>query len=269
MRSDLRRLLAISRKELITFTSYRVSMLMRFFDVWYFAISFYFISEFFGAAEAIRELDGGYFEFVLIGSIVTSFAVVGLTSFSDQIGEEQDEGTLEAVLATPTPMWTIVVGSFVVPAIFVVIETVVLVAVGLGVFGAGVPVRGLLLSIPLLILTTLSYAPLGILSAAFIVLVKRGEPFSGPARQLTLLLSGALYPTSVLPGWLEAVTNVVPATHGLAATRDLVLGRASILDVVPELVLLSAFAGVTTPVALAVFRRAVSAARRAGTLATY
>ena len=269
MNPDLRRLVAISKKEMITLTSYRVNMMMRVVNVWYFAISFYFIGEFVGEPESIRHLSGGYFEFVLVGSIVASFALVGMTAFSGQIREEQDEGTLEAVLTTPTPMWTILGASYIVPSIFVLIETSVLVVVGLGIFGAGVPVGGLLLSTPLLVLTTVSFIPLGILSAAFIVLVKRGDPFSGPVRQLTLLLSGALYPVSVLPGWLEAVTKAVPATYGVRATRALVQGDAGLADTADEIAILIGFVVVSMPLAVLLFRRALTTARRTGTLGTY
>ncbi len=269
MRSDLRRFGAITRKELITFTSYRVNMVMRVLNVWYFALSFYFISEFVGEPESIRTLGGGYFEFVLVGSIVTSFAVVGMSAFAGQISEEQNEGTLEAILTTPTPMWTILAASYTVPMIFVTVETLVLVVIGLGVIGSGVPVGGLLLAAPLLLLTTLSFAPFGILSAAFIVLVKRGDPFSGPVRQVTLLLSGALYPLSVLPDWLEAISKVVPATYGVRATRDLVQADAGLTDVLGEVGILLGFIVVSMPLAIAGFRRAVTVARRAGTLGTY
>ena len=133
MRSDIRRLRAIGKKELITLTSYRVNMMMQVLNLWYFAIAFYFIGEFVGDPESIQEFEGGYFEFVLIGSIVTSFAITGMQSFGSQISEEQDQGTLQAILATPTPMWTILTASYIVPSIFVIVETIVLVGVGLGI----------------------------------------------------------------------------------------------------------------------------------------
>ena len=269
MSVNLRRLAAITKKELITFTSYRMNMIMRVLNVWYFALSFYFIGQFVGEPDSIQALGGGYFEFVLVGSIVTSFAVVGMSAFAGQISEEQNEGTLEAILTTPTPMWTILAASYTVPMIFVTIETVVLVVVGMGAIGGAIPVGGLVLAAPLLLLTTLSFAPFGILSAAFIVLVKRGDPFSGPVRQVTLLLSGALYPLSVLPGWLEMISKAVPATYGVRATRELVQADAGLADTLPEVGILLGFIVVSMPIAVAGFKRAVTVARRAGTLGTY
>lgn len=269
MSENMRRLGAIIRKELITLTSYRIQMLMKIVNIGYFAVSFYFIGEFVGDPDAISEFGGGYFEFVLIGSIVTTFAIVGLSAFGDQISDEQDEGTLEAVLTTPTPMWTMLAASFVVPLGFVIVETIVLVGLGLSLFGSGVSIVGLLLSTPVLLLTTLSFVPLGVLSASFILLVKRGDPFSGPVQQFTLLLSGALYPLSVLPGWLEGLSKLLPATYGVEATRQLAQADAPFTEVLDEIGILVAMVAISLPLTLAIFRRTITVARRTGTLGTY
>lgn len=269
MNANLRRMRAVFRKELTTLTSYRVAMILRLVNIGYFAVSFYFIAELVGDAAALDGFRGGYFEFALVGSIVASWADVGISSFAEQIGEEQNEGTLEAVLVTPTPIWTVMVASHFVAIIFVVVETVLLVAIGLSLFGAGIPVLGMVSALPVLVLTTLSFVPFGILAAAFIVLVKRGDPITGPGHQLTLLLSGALYPLSVLPGWLEGVTRIVPATYGVRATRALVQTDAPFRDTFDEMAVLAGFVVIALPLSLIAFRRAVTVARRAGTLGTY
>lgn len=269
MSANRRRMAAVIRKELTTLTSYRVDMAMRILHIGYFAVSFYFIAQFVGDPESISQFRGGYFEFALIGSIVTSWAAVGMASFPEQISEEQNEGTLEAVLTTPTPIWPILVASHAVAFVFVVAETTLLVLVGLGLFGAGIPAAGMLQAAPILALVALSFVPFGVVSAAFIILVKRGDPFSGPAEQITLLLSGALYPLSVLPGWLETVSHLVPATYGVRATRAVVQTDAGLTDVLGEMAVLIGFVVVAMPLAMLAFRRAVRVAQRAGTLGTY
>lgn len=269
MSADTRRIGAIFRKDLITLTSYRVHLLMRFVQVWYVAISFYFVGEFVGDPDAISEFEGGYFEFVLIGSVVASFVSIGLGSFAGTIGEEQDQGTLESILTTPTPMWVLVVASHSIPLIFLTIETVIVLAVALSFFGSGVSIYGLFAATPVLLLTAASFAPLGILSAAFIILVKRGDPFSGPVQQVAMLLSGAMFPISVLPGWLQAFADVIPATYGVRATRRLTQQNDGLLEVWPEVGVLVGFTAIALPIALWAFRRAVLVARKAGTLGTY
>ncbi len=251
------------------FTSYRLNMILRFLSIWYFAVSFYFVGQFVGKPDSIADLHGGYFEFVLIGAIVTTFATLGVSAFSMNIRDEQSDGTLEAVLTTPTPMWVVLGGGFLVPALFAASESIVLLGVGLGVFGDGVPIAPLLLALPLLVLTTASFAAIGIISAAVIILVKRGDPFGGPIRQITMLLSGALYPIEVLPGWLQAMSKLVPAFYGVRGMRELVQAREGFTSSFDELVILTVFTAVLLPLAVLIFRQAVGSARRTGTLATY
>lgn len=267
--SHWRRAAAMARKEMITLSSYRFDLILRMVEIWYFAISFYFIDQFVGDVDLLSDLDGGYFEFVLVGSIVTSFARVGLSSFPALISEEQDDGTLEMTLVTPTPSWILLVGSFFVPVIFLIIETTVLVGIGLGIFGSGVPVAGLVRSVPLLILTSLSFVPLGVLGAAFIVLAKRGDPFTALGSRLAILLSGALYPLAVLPGWLQAAAAVVPSTYGVRGVRDLVQGAAPFSQVADELLVLGVFVAIALPLTLMTFDKALAVARRSGNLGTY
>ncbi len=267
--SHWRRVVAMARKELITLSSYRFDLLLRMIEIWYFALSFYFIDRFVGTVDLLADMEGGYFEFILIGSIVTSFARVGLSSFPALISEEQDDGTLEMTLTTPTPTWVLLVGGFAVPVVFLVVETVLLVGVGLGIFGSGVPVMGLLRSVPVLLLTALSFVPLGVLGGAFIVLAKRGDPFSAIGNRLAILLSGALYPLSVLPGWLQDVAMLVPSTHGVTAVRHLAQADGRFSEVIGEMMILAVFVVVALPVTLLIFERALGVARRCGNLGTY
>ena len=269
LRSNFRRVEAIARRDLITFASYRADLILTFLSVWYFAISFFFIGEFVGQPDALAEIDASYFEFVLLGSVVTSFATLGVSAFSAELSSEMNTGTIEAVLSTSTPVWVLLTGGFVVPMAFVVTETAVFIGVGLGAFGSGIPIAGLIASIPLLILTTASFASMGILSAAVVMLVKRGDPLSGPVRQITMLLSGALYPIEVLPGWLQAVSKVIPAYYGVRGMRDLVLGEVAFSESFDEIAILTLFTVVSLPIAMYALQRAMRSARASGTLANY
>ena len=45
-----------------------------------------------------------------------------------------------------------------------------------------------------------------------------------------LLVSGANVPLDQLPGWIQALSSVIPITHGIEAARELAAG-ASLSDV--------------------------------------
>ena len=53
---------------------------------------------------------------------------------------------------------------------------------------------------------------------------------------LLLIFSGANIDLNVLPNWMQAVSNVLPLTRGIASARALIAG-AKLQDILPLLVL--------------------------------
>ncbi|MEO1060383.1 MAG: ABC transporter permease [Actinomycetota bacterium] len=263
------RLAAIVRRDVAVLRTYQLSLYVSFVQSVVFVFSFYFIGEFVGEPDALADVEGGYFEFALLGVIVTTVIALGLGEFADNISAEQEEGTLEAVLVTPTPLWTLLVGGASVSALLAGVEILLLVGLGFGVLGTAPSAAAMLWSLPLLALTFVCFAAIGIAAAAVIVVVKRGDPLAGPVSQLTGLVSGAYFPVTVLPGWLQPLSELVPATHGLRGIRELTLAGAGPSAIVDDLVILGVMAAVLVPLGLWAFGRAVAAARRAGTLGAY
>ena len=167
---------------------------------------------------------------------------------------EQSTGTVELLFAAPVPLGHLMLGMFLFPFILAAGEVAALLGFGVGVVGSGLSWSGLVLSVPVLLLTTASFAAIGVASAGLLMIAKRGDPLSGPFFQVSLLLSGALYPVEVLPGWLRAISYCIPATWGVKAVRGLLLGGESWSDVAPDVAVLCAFLVVLIPLSLVAFR---------------
>lgn len=260
---------AIARRDLRTQVSYHFALLLRLGSLGFSIAIFFFISKLVGNAEELAQYRGGYFEFVLIGLAVTSFTLVGLRTFASTIGAEQGQGTLEILLTMPTGLGPILAGALAVPLTMTALEIAVYLGVGVGVFGVGLPPGGVLLSIPLLILTVSTFCALGIFSAAFIVLTKRGDPITAFIAQSTSFLGGALFPVTLFPEALQSVSRVVPAYYGIKGLRDVLIGGAGAVDILDELAVLAAFTAVLLPAAMATLRWALRIAKTTGTLGNY
>ncbi|HZU43770.1 MAG TPA: hypothetical protein VE994_13920, partial [Terriglobales bacterium] len=85
----------------------------------------------------------------------------------------------------------------------------------------------------------------------------------------TWFLTGALFPVSVLPGPLRAISYMIPITHCLQGMRMALLQGASLATVQGEIAPLTIFVVVLLPVSLVVFVRALRQARWRGTLSYY
>jgi ABC-2 type transport system permease protein len=73
------------------------------------------------------------------------------------------------------------------------------IVIGIGVLGVGLSLHGVIVSVPVVVLTVANFCAMGIASAAVVLLVKRGDPISGPLYQATLILSGAIFPVELIP----------------------------------------------------------------------
>ena len=262
----LDRLGAVAARDLKTQTSYHFSLLLRFGSVALAIATFYFIAKLVRGSPELARYRGGYFEFVLVGMMVTSFTIVGLQTFAQSIASEQSLGTLEVLLASPTRIGNLLAGALVVPLAMTALEIALYLIVGIGVVGVGFSIIGVLLALPLLVLTVATFCALGILSAAFIVLTKRGDPIAVVVAQGTTFLGGAYFPVTLLPGPLQLVARLTPAYYGIRGIREALLSGAGPAELVDEFAVLIAFTAVLLPGSLWLLSRSLRMARITGTL---
>ncbi len=268
--STMERVAAIVRRDIMVERSYHFQLALQVIGIGFSAGTFFFIGKLVGEPDALSDYEGGYFPFALIGSIVMTTSVLGLSTFSQKISDEQRAGTLEVLLSTPTRLGTILLGSFLVPLAFLLVELALYLVFALIVFGSALPWTSIVMALPvLLLLTIVVFSALGIFSATIIVLAKRGDPLAGLVAQSSNFLAGALFPVSLLPGWLQFFSHLVPAFYGLRAIRDLILANAGWGDVLGDVLALVAFAAVLLPSSMWAFSRAVRIARVTGTLGNY
>src|SRR6185295_19552891 len=130
-----------------------------------------------------------------------------------------------------------------------------------------------LLALAFLLLTTVVLSCLGILSASFAMVFKRGDPFGVFLGTGSALFSGVFFPTQLLRTYagpkLSAISLLLPATHGLDGIRQVLIEGHGLAEVTRPLFTLLAFLVVLLPFSLWVFGRAVRRAKREGSLIQY
>jgi ABC-type multidrug transport system ATPase subunit/ABC-type multidrug transport system permease subunit len=259
-----RALWAFLARDALMAVSYRLEFVLQLGTVFVYVSALYFLSLIIGDNPALAPY-GGYLPFAAIGMAVASWFQTGFDSFAKAVHREQLHGTLEALLLAPLRLATVVVAcsawrflwTTLVSAIYVV-AAVVLYDLEL----QGSP----LLALALLALTTLAFASLGILSASFVMVYKRGDPIGMVLGSLSTLLGGVFFPVSALPDWLRTLAWCLPITHGVDGIRAVLLQGAGLAEVRTQTLVLLGFAAVGVPLSLACFRRAVRRAQREGTL---
>lgn len=265
------KLLAFLRKDFQVALSYRFNLLLSLLGFLFSLLVFFFIGRTFtGALSPHLERYGGeYFPWVLIGIAVSNFVTVGLSAMSQQARSAQLEGTLEALLGTPTPIPVVLIGSSLWSFLSALASAVALIAAGFLLAGVAVAVPRVIAAAVILLLTFLAFLMVGMLSASFVIIFKRGDPIGTIFGWSSFLLGGVLFPVEVLPGPLRLLSRFLPITYAVTAIRELLLARSSFRTVLPLVFALGLFTVILGPLAVLSFRYAVRRARRDGTLVQY
>jgi len=267
----MRRLYAFLTRDFRIESSYRFAFLLNFSGILLSAVTFFFISELIGEAASpyLSDFNGDYFSFVIIGIAFSGYFGVGLNSFARTLREAQTTGTLEAMVMSPTPVSTIIVGSALWSYVLTTIRVFLYLLIGVVLFTLNLEGANYVAALVTLLLAIVAFASIGIIAAAIIMVIKRGEPLTIVFSTFANLVGGIYYPVEVLPEWLQMISRLIPVTYAVRAMRKALLTGAPWSAIWPDLFALIIFIVVLVPLSLFVFRYAVERARREGTLAHY
>jgi ABC-2 type transport system permease protein len=165
-----------------------------------------------------------YRSFLAPGIMAQSALFVSIF-YGIQIIWERDAGVLNKLLVTPTPRSALITGKAFAAGVKSVIQAVVVVIIAalLGVALTWNPLK--LLAVAAIVI--LGSAFFSCLSMTIAGIVLSRDRLMGIGQAITMPLffgSNALYPVSVMPGWLQAVSKVNPLSYEVDALRGLLIG---------------------------------------------
>ncbi len=266
--ATLRKLALLFRRDLAVARSYRAAFVVEALQALFAVATFYFLARFIGSPQLDKSLPqgGGYFPFALVGLAFFDYLTVAMHTFEQSLQEARQNGTLENLLVTQTSLPVILAGSSLYPFVLLSLRTTIYIAWGAALFGF--PLRGANWPGAALILgaSVLSFCGLGILSASYLLVFKRGNPVNWAVIGLSSVVGGMMYPVSVLPRWLQFVARLIPVTYSLEGMRAAILGDATLRELWPALAALLAFAAIILPVSVATFSWALRRTKITGTL---
>ena len=172
--------------------------------------------------------------FYVIGNAVQIAALSGIYGVTMSIGGERWSGTLAYLFGTPANRMMMFFGRAFMHIIDGAIGVVIaftwgVLLLGLDLSHTNLPALGLTI-----IVTTISTCGLGLLMGCLSLLTANVGFVNNTVYFLLLIFSGANVDINILPGWMQAISTVLPLTRGIASARALIAG-AGILDVLPLL----------------------------------
>ncbi len=264
----LRKALALFRRDVAIARSYRMAFGLEILEAFFGVATFYYLSRFVSNDELLHTLPSGvdYFGFALVGFAFFDYLTVSLGAFDNSITEAQQNGTLEAMLVTETPLTMILIASLAYPFVLLAIRTVIYLAWGILLFHFPVHQANWLGALIVLLVSILAFAGMGVISTSYLLLFKRGNPARWLIVGASSLLGGMMYPVSVLPTPLQWLARLLPVTYSLEGMRGALLAGASFAELWPAVRALLLFAVVLLPVSSVVFAWALRRTKITGTL---
>jgi ABC-2 type transport system permease protein len=264
----LRRVRAFVVRDFQLAVSYRLEFFLRILTILLIVTTFYFVSNIFaGSATDFSQWRNPLAAWIT-GLAVLNYFMTGFSSLANAVRSEQMQGTLESVLLSPISVPSLLASSSAWDFVLATFHSSLYFFFGWLFFD--VHYRGsFLLALLFLILTTLVLACVGILSASFAMVFKRGDPFGILLGTGSALFSGVFFPTQMLGKGFGTISRMLPPTYGLDGIRRVLIEGQGLAQVSAPLLTLLGFLAVLLPFSLWVFARAVRRAKREGSLIQY
>jgi ABC-2 type transport system permease protein len=221
---------------------------------------------------------------LVVGVLLWNFLSVLFSEIANSITYERWEGTLEYTFMAPVSRLVHLAGVSLYTMCFSIVRTIVIVAGLMLLIDLDLSHANLAGLLVVLVVSSMAFIGLGLMAAVLPVFSpERGAEATNIFQGILLLVSGVYFPVEVLPGWLQPLAAISPATYALSASRKLIgigdavgsgaaasepvqMVGAPLSAVVPELLILTLMGIIMIPLGLYVFGLVESWAKRTGKL---
>jgi ABC-2 type transport system permease protein len=163
-------------------------------------------------------------EFYVIGNAIQYAAIPCLFAMIFTVGGERHQKTLGYLLVTPAPRLPLFLGRALPVAGNGFLVAVFALVVGGAIVGIDVAPSSFAPILLAAAVSAFACTGFGFLGAGISLLIREGAVLANILFGLLLVFTGANVPIDTLPGWMQAVSEVLPFTHGIEAARELADG---------------------------------------------
>jgi ABC-2 type transport system permease protein len=270
-KETLKQIFSFLRKDFLIETSYKFAFITGLLHAFIGILTFFFIDKLFGHTMTphLETFQTGYFSYVFLSMAFFNYAGAGLGSFANKIREEQYQGTLEAVLSTPIKIPTFLISLSIWNFLYATFELIVYVALGLFIFKIDISNINPISALTVFSLSIITFSAMGILSASFVIMFKRGNPIAWIFSASEGLLAGIFFPISVLPSFLQVLSKFIPLTYSIRALELSVYRGYSVYALKNEILFLILFSITLLPLSIMFFKYSLEKTSKNGQLGTY
>jgi ABC-2 type transport system permease protein len=236
------------------------------FFVWTIAntLSIVFISK---AAGLSPAAENRLTTILLIGAVIWAYLGIIFEILTETVAWERWEGTIEYTFMAPLSRPVHLIGMGVFAIAYGLVRASLIFGVVAAFFSLHMPRANFGTALLLLSVASVSFIGIGMMTAVLpLISPEKGTQLGFMGQGIMLVVSGVYYPVSVLPGWMQAISTISPATYALRGIRHAILEGAGVGQVWGDIWPLIVIGVVAIPLGLWVFRRGEIYAKKHGKL---
>jgi ABC-2 type transport system permease protein len=204
---------------------------------------------------------------LLIGAVIWAYLGIIFEVLTETVAWERWEGTIEYTFMAPLARPIHLAGMGVFAIAYAIVRAVLLFGVVAAFFSLQMPNANFASALLVLGVGSISFVGIGMMTAVLpLISPEKGVQLGFIAQGVLLVVSGVYYPVDVLPGWMQALAVISPATYALDGIRAAILDGAGVGAVWHDIWPLMVIGAVAVPLGLEVFRRGERYAKRHGKL---
>lgn len=204
---------------------------------------------------------------LLIGAVVWAYLGVVFEFLAETVAWERWEGTIEYTFMAPLSRVMHLGGSGVFAVLYGLLRAAFLFVAVAFIFDLDLAGANYVAALAVLVVGSFAFFGIGMMTAVLpLISPEKGMQIGFIAHGLLLVVSGIYYPVEVLPGWMQALSAISPATYALDGIRDAILEGDGLTEMGDELWPLVVIGAVCIPLGLAVFGAGERYAKRHGKL---
>jgi ABC-2 type transport system permease protein len=219
------------------------------------------------------EASGGHIDVkrettvLLIGAVIWSYLGIVFEILTETVGWERWEGTIEYTFMAPLSRIVHLLGMGVFAVVYGLIRTTLLFVVVASFFSLDLGHADFWAAFVVLLIASVSFLGVGVMTAVFpLISPEKGVQLGFIAQGMLLVVSGVYYSVSILPGWMQVLSKISPATYALEGIRKAILDGAGVSALWSDIWPLLVIGTVSIPLGFVVFNRGEVYAKRNGLL---
>lgn len=220
---------AFLKKDFINQSSYRLSFVLNILSIFLSVYIFFIFSKLFeGTNSYLEEYGNDYFFFLIIGIAVSDLALRISSIVNTEVRNYQLTGLFEEIINLRDSITSILLFSLIYPIFYSIIRLIIYLVAAVLFFDLTLSYANFGFITIALMLVIFSFIGISLISGAYAIAFKKGNPLSAINQISVMVLGGVFFPTTILPAWLSTLSQFIPITHALEVIRYLFMPETTI-----------------------------------------